>query len=459
MTKVSVPPYNVPISGTESPSTEYYNFFETIQNALVTRPIDDGIGALSVRVAKLEQHADRPHESGAVRGMMSIHSDGLLQNGIVYLTLAGDSESPDATYFYGTDGTGAKGFHAVSDALAVSTNLTKTVGTDGVSTFDLSDVTLTTGGALKKYAFDAKGRLSASDDASIGDLSDVDTTTTAPTDKQVLTWDQTSGLWVPKTAISGVSHDDSQGIVLTGDGTPASKLKATPIISAVTGNKLSVKSDGMFADSGGIHIDNRVDTYGDLPSPPAEGTGATYLVGADGLLYVWDGSAWPAEGKGESVRSYDLKSWRLRITDTNGGKYKGNYTVECAAVRMALSSGCPIDGQGTPFATLGSNSVNRINAILGVRFESFWADDSATSRAAIDAKCGYLGLLGTVDEVRITARANGWNATIRDFHPRDFDVQSSTDSTDGLDGTWTTEWSVTGVTGWTRGITKTFVRP
>ena len=55
------------------------------------------------------------------------------------------------------------------------------------------------------------------------------------------------------------------------------------------------------AEGNGIHIDNRVDTYQDLPSPPTEGTGATYLVDTDGLIYVWDGSAWPDEGEGVAI--------------------------------------------------------------------------------------------------------------------------------------------------------------
>lgn len=42
---------------------------------------------------------------------------------------------------------------------------------------------------------------------------------------------------------------------------------------------------------------------------------------------------------------------------------------------------------------------------------------------------------------------------------KDFTIQSSTDSTTGLDGTWTDEWSVTGQTGWIVGATRTFTRP
>src|SRR5699024_3320000 len=67
---------------------------------------------------------------------------------------------------------------------------------------------------------------------------------------------------------------------------------------------------------GGIHIDDRVATYANLPSPPPAGY-TTYLVEADGLIYVWDGSAWPLEGNGVSITgsSKAHHAWRIHITD------------------------------------------------------------------------------------------------------------------------------------------------
>src|SRR5699024_7057747 len=151
--------------------------------------------ALEVRISALEDENENP-TSGTVRGVNSIHSQGLLQNGFVFLYLVGDVDHPGNTEYYGTSDTGIKGWYPVAGALAVTSNLTKSVGADGVATFDLSNVTVTTGGALKRYGFDAKGRLSESDDAILSDLSDV--SDTPATDGQVLM--RESGAWVPKNA-------------------------------------------------------------------------------------------------------------------------------------------------------------------------------------------------------------------------------------------------------------------
>lgn len=57
--------------------------------------------------------------------------------------------------------------------------------------------------------------------SSIGDLSDVDTTTVAPTDGQALVWDNTAGQWEPGTVASGsVASIDDVGDVDTTTATP-----------------------------------------------------------------------------------------------------------------------------------------------------------------------------------------------------------------------------------------------
>lgn len=49
----------------------------------------------------------------------------------------------------------------------------------------------------------------------------------------------------------------------------------------------------------GIAIAGSVPTYGDLPAGlTADDAGNGYLVEADGLLYIWDGAAFPADGAG-----------------------------------------------------------------------------------------------------------------------------------------------------------------
>ncbi|SIJ96127.1 Collagen triple helix repeat (20 copies) [Mycobacteroides abscessus subsp. abscessus] len=50
------------------------------------------------------------------------------------------------------------------------------------------------------------------------------------------------------------------------------------------------------ADGTGIELSGSVATYEDLPGSAS--IGETYLVIADGLLYFWNGSGWPADGDG-----------------------------------------------------------------------------------------------------------------------------------------------------------------
>lgn len=53
------------------------------------------------------------------------------------------------------------------------------------------------------------------------------------------------------------------------------------------------------ADGAGIEIAGSVATYANLPTGlTAANSGDGYLVNADGKLYIWDGSAFPANGQG-----------------------------------------------------------------------------------------------------------------------------------------------------------------
>lgn len=57
------------------------------------------------------------------------------------------------------------------------------------------------------------------------------------------------------------------------------------------------------ADGAGIEIAGGVPTYADLPTGLTEvNSGEGYLVEADGKLYIWNGTSFPADGAGVEFR-------------------------------------------------------------------------------------------------------------------------------------------------------------
>lgn len=60
---------------------------------------------------------------------------------------------------------------------------------------------------------------------------------------------------------------------------------------------------GPKGDKGdGLKLDETVNTYADLPTLSAADAGYTAYNQDDGMLYVWDGSSWPAEGNGAHIQ-------------------------------------------------------------------------------------------------------------------------------------------------------------
>lgn len=85
----------------------------------------------------------------------------------------------------------------------------------------------------------------------------------------------------------------SRTVTTKGDGT-----QATSSAVLITGN-----AGAPGADGAGIEIAGSVPTYAALPSGLGSGdAGKAYLVQADGRLYIWDGSSWPADGAGVEFR-------------------------------------------------------------------------------------------------------------------------------------------------------------
>ena len=81
--------------------------------------------------------------------------------------------------------------------------------------------------------------------------------------------------------------------VISGSGIAIDKTNARkPIISSTLGN---------------IHVDDYVANYASLPTPPPTGK-TTYYVQEDGLIYVWNDSAWPSNGDGITLTTMEVST-------------------------------------------------------------------------------------------------------------------------------------------------------
>jgi len=105
------------------------------------------------------------------------------------------------------------------------------------------------------------------------------------------------------------------------------------------------------ADVSGIVLSGRVATYSALPSTGLS-AGNAYLVDADGLIYVWNGSAFPASGLG-------LRIGTGGVSDNFAVPDAWNYTNFYAAVAtFAFTSGLvTANGSGGSQAILVRNDV------------------------------------------------------------------------------------------------------
>lgn len=160
----SLPGIRQPLLDGSSASRPFYLFWQWAATNLpaVAARVDD----LTVKVDSLSSQGGISPDAG-IRGFYSIITQGTLAAGIVQIGLQGDVASPGFTQYYGSDTTGAKGWFNVSDTLAVTSYLTKTVTDTGATTFDLADAGNTASGTLQAITVDAKGRVTGTRDATI----------------------------------------------------------------------------------------------------------------------------------------------------------------------------------------------------------------------------------------------------------------------------------------------------
>lgn len=161
------PNWNEPIADQSGRATlAWRNYFLMLASVQTSDDLRALYEALAARVAALE---DGGALSFQLLGEQSITVNGIAQPGhVVIITLDNDSDAPGNTQYYGTGPTGTKGWFPVSGTITVNGGeLTRTVGSDGVTTFGLADVPDSGAGTLLAITRDGKGRVTGTKAATI----------------------------------------------------------------------------------------------------------------------------------------------------------------------------------------------------------------------------------------------------------------------------------------------------
>jgi hypothetical protein len=117
------------------------------------------------------------------------------------------------------------------------------------------------------------------------------------------------------------------------------------------------------------------------------------------------------------------------------------------------SGGANLATGGTAFASTQFNSSFAAQYAFDNNMATRWA---ALGSSALPYILGYkLPSAATINQLVITSANQSGGADA----PNTFILQSSADSTTGLDGTWDDEWTVSGQTGWPIQGARTFNRP
>ncbi len=273
------------------------NYFLRMATAQSSDDLRTLYEALAARVAELE---DGQELDFSIFGANSINVDGAVQTGgVVLITLVGDTDAPGNTMYYGTGPGGVKGWFAVSSAVqVVAGELTKTVGTDGVSTFGLPDLPDSGAGTLLATTFDAKGRKTGSRAATI-----------TGTANQIVVTNGDAAAGVPTLSLAtavmtslGKADSAVQSVV---PGTGISVNNADPrnpiVSSTVVGGVSSVN-----ARTGAVAVPDFVSkatapTGGDYGRPIIDGD--RWFNSTTGISYTSNGGAWLSDGSSAPVSS------------------------------------------------------------------------------------------------------------------------------------------------------------
>lgn len=149
------------------PTREWYTYLLDLANSAGMTP--DQLQRFEQLAAEVDALQSQGGGQATLQGVGSIEVVGLE---IMQVYLVGDNDAPGPSWYYGTGPDGTKGWYAIADALAATSDLTKAVdASTGVSTFGLADLPDSgVGTAIYKTTRDPKGRTSGQVAASTTDL-------------------------------------------------------------------------------------------------------------------------------------------------------------------------------------------------------------------------------------------------------------------------------------------------
>ena len=125
----------------------------------------------------------------------------------------------------------------------------------------------------------------------------------------------------------GVSPTVAVGTVATGAAGSSASVTNTGSPSEAVFDFVIPKGD-KGDDGAGVEIAGSVATYGDLPTGlTGSDAGKGYFVEADGDLYIWDGSAFPADGSGITFQGPPGTAATIAIGTVTTGAAGGSASV------------------------------------------------------------------------------------------------------------------------------------
>ena len=416
-----IPRPGSPISETGSVATrEWYNYWQNLSSdsgGPSTAELENDITIISEKLGSPDgtpENIPPQSDGGKVIGVNSIASIGALP-GVVTLTLQGDSAAPGNTYYYGTNGTGAKGFYTVSSTILGSAgNIALTTGSDGVTTINLAAVTQGSAGTLRAITLDGFGRVVQNKAATItgtanrvtvtnGDASaglpTIDIASTYVGQTSITTLGTvTTGTW-NATLISPTFGGTGQNAVATGDILYGSATNVWSRRTIGSTNQVLIVSGGL-PTWGQVSLTAGV--TGTLPATNG-GTGqATYTVGdilyassttalsklpigsAGQILKVSGGlPSWAADSVG-TVTSIDVSGGTTGLT-TSGGPVTSSGTITLAGTLNIANGGT---GQTTANAAFNALSPMTANGDL------IYRSGGVAARLPIGSTGQVLGVTG-----------------------------------------------------------------